>query len=720
MFQLLADGDDSHILIPSFLSPPSSDFSVPKHAVWINSLWFLSLVISIMCALSATFVQQWAHRYVKVAASEEPYSVHRQARIHAFFAEGLDKSRLPLVVGLIPTFLHLSVFLFFAGLCVFLFHLNPTVFNAVVSCVGVCVFTYLCIIIMPILRYDTPYHSPLSSLAWYIWTGVLHILFVILCFFQSVGLSNRWFTHIPYFSHTSWQHFHFLQEYYRKRFLDGIQKVAEASAQKLSHEIDGRALVWTVRSLDGDDKQEQFFANIPAFCDSKVLSAPLDAFKGTNGEEMSKALFGFLHHTLSSNLDQESKQRRINICRNAMDAASLYITWPSYQRVLYEDWTGLLSSVEFGLFLRAANYSNSLAEYNSNHLIAAIIATVQEHDHRWLELAAGQLGKSRAVLESYLTHGKSVLLADCIDICRRMVQIYSENDWFIRAAVRFKSLEIVSDFDARNTLPGLQHDFCRLWNDLIRMTGDSANRRMQALALCILRHIRKIYIALHQDTDSAPTAFDASTEDYADVLFNPSSYPSCSCNIPTVTPPTAPVVPSSPALHSSHSTTHLAYETSLSEVPDTPHPTTQVAASSRLTQERPESHQGLATSRDIAIRGATQGATDLAATASMANSGPLSTLAASTSIPLQVIAPSHTHLARLDLSFASSQSQLDQTPWATAMSLVSPPVNLNVADTDPVEASHDLYRTAWSGPDGAQDVPLLAPPSPHGPGVDLS
>ncbi|KAI0246544.1 hypothetical protein BJV78DRAFT_1134930, partial [Lactifluus subvellereus] len=124
IFQLLADRDGSPVSIPSTLSPPSSNFSVPKQAVWVNSLWFLSLVISITCALLATFVQQWAHRYIKVTASGEPYSLHKQARIRAFFAEGLDKSRLPLVVELIPTFLHLSVFLFFAGLCVFLFNLN--------------------------------------------------------------------------------------------------------------------------------------------------------------------------------------------------------------------------------------------------------------------------------------------------------------------------------------------------------------------------------------------------------------------------------------------------------------------------------------------------------------------------------------------------------------------------------------------------------------------
>ena len=105
-----------------------------------------------------------------IAASEVLCGVPKQARIHAFFAEGLDKSRLPLVVKLIPTFLHLSAFLFFAGLCVFL-QLEPQSIQCVVSCVGICVFTYLCIIIMPILRYDTPYHSPLSSFTWYIWTA---------------------------------------------------------------------------------------------------------------------------------------------------------------------------------------------------------------------------------------------------------------------------------------------------------------------------------------------------------------------------------------------------------------------------------------------------------------------------------------------------------------------------------------------------------------------
>ncbi|KAH9056377.1 hypothetical protein EDB87DRAFT_1687596 [Lactarius vividus] len=45
-------------------SPPP--FSPPGYAVWVNTLLFLSLVISISCALLATLLQQWARRYLKI------------------------------------------------------------------------------------------------------------------------------------------------------------------------------------------------------------------------------------------------------------------------------------------------------------------------------------------------------------------------------------------------------------------------------------------------------------------------------------------------------------------------------------------------------------------------------------------------------------------------------------------------------------------------------
>ncbi|KAF8257261.1 hypothetical protein EI94DRAFT_1525101, partial [Lactarius quietus] len=134
-------------------SPPP--FSPPNYAVWVNALWFLSLAISLTCALLATFLQQWARRYLKVTYSR--YSPHKRARIRAFFAEGVEKCLLPWAVDTLPTLLHISLFLFFAGLAVFLWNVNLTIFKLVLSWVGVCTALYGCITLMPIFRNDSPY-----------------------------------------------------------------------------------------------------------------------------------------------------------------------------------------------------------------------------------------------------------------------------------------------------------------------------------------------------------------------------------------------------------------------------------------------------------------------------------------------------------------------------------------------------------------------------------
>ncbi|KAF8259824.1 hypothetical protein EI94DRAFT_1531318, partial [Lactarius quietus] len=55
IYQAIADPNRPNVSTPS--SPPP--FSPPKYAVLVNGLWFLSLVISITCALLATLLQQW-------------------------------------------------------------------------------------------------------------------------------------------------------------------------------------------------------------------------------------------------------------------------------------------------------------------------------------------------------------------------------------------------------------------------------------------------------------------------------------------------------------------------------------------------------------------------------------------------------------------------------------------------------------------------------------
>ena len=65
IYQILADSNGSQGIIPPTLPDPSIPFSPPTSAVWVNSLWILSLVISLTCALLATLLQQWARRYMK-------------------------------------------------------------------------------------------------------------------------------------------------------------------------------------------------------------------------------------------------------------------------------------------------------------------------------------------------------------------------------------------------------------------------------------------------------------------------------------------------------------------------------------------------------------------------------------------------------------------------------------------------------------------------------
>ncbi|KAH9023101.1 hypothetical protein EDB85DRAFT_339010 [Lactarius pseudohatsudake] len=82
IYRVLADQNRSNVPFPS--SPPP--FSPPTYAVRVNSLWLLSLIIGLSCALVAALLRKWSRRYIRV--TQPRFSAHVQARIHAFFAEG--------------------------------------------------------------------------------------------------------------------------------------------------------------------------------------------------------------------------------------------------------------------------------------------------------------------------------------------------------------------------------------------------------------------------------------------------------------------------------------------------------------------------------------------------------------------------------------------------------------------------------------------------------
>ena len=494
-------------------SPPP--FIPPNYAIWVNALWFLSLVISITCALLATLLQQWARRYLKV--TQPRYSPHKRARIRAFFAEGVDKFLLPWAVEALPTMLHLSLFLFFAGLAVFLWNVNLTIFKLVLSWIGLCTALYGCITFIPIFCHDSPYHTPLSLPAWHFVTGIQFLTFRAL---------KRITYSFDSFSAKTYRRFRDLADGYGKFLVQGMRKMAEDSAFNSLSEIDTRAFLWTFDCLDEDHELERFFAGLPGFRSSKMVKDPLPDLTPEQREKLFDTLIGLSDRTSSSDLLPEPvKIRRTVICRKALspeDISPKSIIIRVLRRILSGDHHGLVKSVDIIPFVRGCdNGDDEDIAMITRAIVSSVVARAQHRDDLWFALAANELGVPESDLRDHAARGNDLSLAVLIHIVRQQVTLLAEPHW--PGADFSKILGAASKFDVIDTSPELQHEFCALWNEVVHIRDFRAQRYL-------LRSIRNVYLALHQHTDCAPTQFSASTSDENRILWERSTYPLC--NIP--------------------------------------------------------------------------------------------------------------------------------------------------------------------------------------------
>jgi hypothetical protein len=81
--------------------------------------------------------------------------------MRAYFANGVDRMHIPWAVEGLPTLLHLSLFLFFGGLVIFLFNVNQEVFTLCVCWIGLFSMVYGLITVLPLIWHDSPYYTPL-------------------------------------------------------------------------------------------------------------------------------------------------------------------------------------------------------------------------------------------------------------------------------------------------------------------------------------------------------------------------------------------------------------------------------------------------------------------------------------------------------------------------------------------------------------------------------
>ncbi|KAK7059383.1 hypothetical protein R3P38DRAFT_3303376 [Favolaschia claudopus] len=87
--------------------PLREPFIPPTSSLICHLLWFVSLGLSLSCALTATLVEQWARDFTyKTEMRSSPVV---RARILAYLYHGLERFEMHAVVEVIPLLLHLSL-----------------------------------------------------------------------------------------------------------------------------------------------------------------------------------------------------------------------------------------------------------------------------------------------------------------------------------------------------------------------------------------------------------------------------------------------------------------------------------------------------------------------------------------------------------------------------------------------------------------------------------
>ncbi|EMD39804.1 hypothetical protein CERSUDRAFT_92291 [Gelatoporia subvermispora B] len=161
-------------IVPVY-SALSADFATspdkaPSTAlIWINTLWFYSLILSLFSAVIGIIAKQWLSHFTSSTPSDPICSTY----IHCVrWDQGVIAWRVPLTLSLIPVFLLLALVLFVVGLAISLWSLNTTLAVAttplIVLLLGFVVFTTFA----PVWSSTCPYKSLQALVAYWAVKGV--------------------------------------------------------------------------------------------------------------------------------------------------------------------------------------------------------------------------------------------------------------------------------------------------------------------------------------------------------------------------------------------------------------------------------------------------------------------------------------------------------------------------------------------------------------------
>jgi hypothetical protein len=138
--------------------PP--DFSPPEHIVIVNALFYASLGVMLLAAFIAMLIKSWVREFDRgLRAMSLP---EQRAKTREFRFLGMERWKLPEMVGILPLLIQISLLLFSIGLVMFLFHISTPSFRVTTAIFGIGVLYYAMTTSISVFVTSSPFHSPLS------------------------------------------------------------------------------------------------------------------------------------------------------------------------------------------------------------------------------------------------------------------------------------------------------------------------------------------------------------------------------------------------------------------------------------------------------------------------------------------------------------------------------------------------------------------------------
>jgi hypothetical protein len=264
------------------IHPLKPEFYPSAATLAVNLMWFLSLSLSLVCALAATLVQYWARNYTR---SVERYqqSPLKRGLIRALMFEGLEKSHVGEIVEAIPSLIHVALFLFLTGLVTFLHDISLPIAYFVLAVLATCVILYGISATLPLFRSESALRTPFSSVLWFAWHYFSRFLPQPQLDIEEVDPKHFWVDiNQPGDPYSSFLESKFLDDPFVKTMIQIVPPIPSprykitsiSEVQEKAASVNGRlgrasrarmvrALVW-IRGLANEDHEfEDFLAAIP-------------------------------------------------------------------------------------------------------------------------------------------------------------------------------------------------------------------------------------------------------------------------------------------------------------------------------------------------------------------------------------------------------------------------------------------------------------------------